>query len=91
MVVGSFVAVATVIPLAALLSRGLVVPIALFAVLVPPVVLAEMFGTPDSGVHLLLPGPYAILFRVVWLLESLLRSRYRGWNGGRFAAGPNPT
>lgn len=89
LIVGSLVAVATIIPLVALLSRGLVVPIALFAVFVPPVLLAGMFGTPDSGVHLLLLGPYAILFCVGWLFESLLRSRYRGWNGGRFAAKPN--
>lgn len=72
------------IPLAALLARGMVLPIVLFAPVVPYFLAVEVFITTDSPLHLFLFGPYAILLAIVWTLESVLRSRLRGWSGGRF-------
>ncbi|SEW21080.1 hypothetical protein [Natrinema salifodinae] len=82
-------AVVTVVPLAALLARGLLAPLVLFALVVPRFLLVEIFLTTDSYVHILVFGPYAIILAIAWKLEALLRSRYRGWNGGRFARRTN--
>lgn len=81
-----FAATAAVVavPLAALLSRGLLSPIVLFSILVPYFLLVEVFTTTDSPVHILLFGPYAVVLAVASLLEATIRSRLRGWNGGRF-------
>lgn len=81
-VFGFAVAVAAV-PLLALLSRGLLTPTVLFA-LVPYFLTVEVFITTDSPVHILLFGPYAVVLAVAWALEALIRSRLRGWDGGRF-------
>lgn len=75
--------VATAVALAALLARGAIAPILLFA-LVPYWLTVEVFVTTDSPVHLLLVGPYALVLAVAWGLEELCRSRLWGWNGGRF-------
>lgn len=83
-VTGAVVAV----PLAALLARGLLLPIVLFALLVPYFVIVEVFVTTDSPVHILLFGPYAVVLAAAWLLEAAVRSRLRGWDGGRFARRP---
>lgn len=82
-VFGFAVAVAAV-PLLALLSRGLLTPTVLFALLVPYFLIVEVFVTTDSPVHILLFGPYAVVLAVAWALEALIRSRLRGWDGGRF-------
>ncbi|RQG97209.1 hypothetical protein [Natrarchaeobius chitinivorans] len=73
------------VPLAALLGRGIVSPAVLFAVLVPYFLTVEVFVATDSPVHILLFGPYAIVLAVAWALEAGIRSRLRGWEGGRFA------
>lgn len=73
------------VPLAALLARGLLAPVALFALLVPYFLGVEVFLATDSPVHILLFGPYAVVLAVAWLLEAAVRSRLRGWDGGRFA------
>lgn len=73
------------VPLAALLARGLLLPIVLFAALVPYFVTVEVFATTDSPVHILLFGPYAVVIAAAWLLEEAVRSRLWGWDGGRFA------
>lgn len=77
-------AVATV-PLAALLARGIVSPVLLFALAIPYLLVIEVFTTTDSPVHILLFGPYAIIMVVAWVLEAALRSRLGGWDGGRFS------
>ncbi|RQG89966.1 hypothetical protein EA462_08135 [Natrarchaeobius halalkaliphilus] len=76
----------TAVPLAAVLARGIVSPAILFAVLVPYVLSVEVFTTTDSPVHLLLFGPYAVVLVVAWVLEATVRSRVRGWDGGRFVS-----
>lgn len=70
------------VPLAALLTRGLLAPILLFALLVPYFLTVEVFVTTDSPVHILLFGPYAVVLAVVAVLEAAIRSRLRG-RGGR--------
>lgn len=85
LVIFTAVAAAVAVPLAALLSRGLLSPIGLFALLVPYFLLVEVFTSTDSPVHLFLFGPYAIVLAVAGLLEATIRSRLRDWNGGRFA------
>ncbi|OVE85539.1 hypothetical protein [Natronolimnobius baerhuensis] len=71
------------VPLAALLARGLLLPTVLFAP-VPYLLVYEVFVTTDSHVHILLFGPYALVLALAWALEAVLRSRLRGWDGGRF-------
>ncbi|ELY94312.1 hypothetical protein C482_18427 [Natrialba chahannaoensis JCM 10990] len=71
------------VPLVALLSRGLVVPIALFA-LVPYALAVEVFVTTDSPVHILLFGPYALLLLATAVVEYWLRANLSGWDGGQF-------
>lgn len=80
----AFGAAVTVVPIAALLSRGLVAPLALVAVWVPRVFHIEAFGDPHGPFHLIFLGILAIACAIVAALEALLRSRYRGWDGGRF-------
>ncbi|ELZ07378.1 hypothetical protein [Natrialba aegyptia] len=82
-----FVAAAAVaaVPLAALLTRGLLLPTVLFALLVPYFLTIEVFTATDSPVHILLFGPYAVGLLIGAAFENWLRSRLRGWNGGRFA------
>lgn len=79
------VAVAAV-PLAALLSNGILLPTVLFAALVPYALTVEVFVATDSPVHILLFGPYAIVLAVAWGVEKALRTRVSGWDGGRFDA-----
>lgn len=88
-VVFVFAAAVTAVPLAALLARGIVAPTVLFAP-VPYFLIYEVFVTTDSPVHILLFGPYTIVLAVAWALEAAIRSRFGGWNGGRFT-GRNPT
>lgn len=78
------VAAATAVPLTALLARGHLAPLVLFALVVPRFLLVDVFGSPDSYAHIAILGAFAVVLAVVWLLESLLRSWLRGWNGGRF-------
>ncbi|WP_255194170.1 hypothetical protein [Natronobeatus ordinarius] len=73
------------VPLAALLARGIVSPVLLFALAIPYLLVVEVFTTTDSPVHILLFGPYAIVMIVAWALEAALRSRVGGWDGGRFS------
>ncbi|WP_207891103.1 hypothetical protein [Natrarchaeobius oligotrophus] len=86
--VGVFVVTIAVaaVPLAAVLTRGIVSPVVLFA-LVPYFLVVEVFAATDSPVHILLFGPYAIVLAIAWVLEGAARSRVRGWDGGRFAVG----
>ncbi|ELY89124.1 hypothetical protein C483_14275 [Natrialba hulunbeirensis JCM 10989] len=81
-------AAVTAVPLAALLSRGLVVPLVLFA-LVPYALAVEVFVTTDSPVHILLFGPYAVCLLVAAAVEYWLRTKVGGWDGGRFAGQPS--
>ena len=71
--------------LATLLARGLVVPLTIFALWTPNVLYTEAFRSTDSGLHLLLFGALAVVCAVCWKLEEVIRTRYRGWDGGRFA------
>lgn len=83
-VVFVFAAAVTAVPLAALLARGIVAPTVLFAP-VPYFLVYEVFVTTDSPLHILLFGPYAVVLALAWVLEEAIRSRLRGWDGGRFA------
>ncbi|WP_222913846.1 hypothetical protein [Natrinema sp. SYSU A 869] len=79
-------AVATVVPLAALLSYGIVSPFVLYGWLVMATLHTEAFTAPDSGLHIPILGVSSIGFVIVAGLELLVRSRLRGWDGGRFAS-----
>lgn len=57
---------------------------ALFAIWVPRTFHVEAFGDPHGPLHLVVLGPFAVACAIVGLLEALYRSRYRGWDGGRF-------
>ncbi|MEY7850800.1 hypothetical protein AB7C87_16540 [Natrarchaeobius sp. A-rgal3] len=81
----AFATVVAVVPLAALYARGIVSPAILFVLLVPYFLTVEVFATTDSPIHILLFGPYALVLAAAWALESAVRSRVRGWDGGRFA------
>ncbi|ELY30888.1 hypothetical protein C500_07618 [Natrialba magadii ATCC 43099] len=82
--VGFVVATAVAaVPLAALFSRGLVIPVVLFA-LVPYALAVEVFLTTDSPVHILLFGPYAVGLLIAAAVEYWLRAKLGGWDGGRF-------
>lgn len=83
-VVFIFTAAVTAIALAAVLARGFVLPVVLFALFVPSVLVVDVFVTTDSPVHFLLLGPYAVVLAVAWALEAAVRSRLGGWDGGRF-------
>jgi len=76
----------TAVPLVALLKTGLVLPTALFALVVPYSLATEVFVTTESPVHILLFGPYTVVLALSWLLESQIRTRLLGWDGGRFVA-----
>ncbi|WP_254763472.1 hypothetical protein [Natrinema marinum] len=89
-IIGCLVAAATAIPLTALLSSGIVAPFALFAFWIVLVLRALVFGSPTGIAALAVPGLLAVLCTVVWIVEHLLRSRFRGWNGGRFANSIRP-
>ncbi|MWV39962.1 hypothetical protein [Natrialba sp. INN-245] len=86
----AFATAVAAVPLAALYARGIVSPAILFVLLVPYLLTVEVFVTTDSPVHILLFGPYALVLALAWALESVVRSRLRGWDGGRFAR-ENPT
>lgn len=77
-------AVATAVPLAALLSRGIVSPFVLYSWFVPDTMQTEIFLTTDSGLHIVVMGVASLLFALLAGLELWLRSRLRGWDGGRF-------
>lgn len=72
------------VPLAALLTRGMLLPMVLFAPVVPYLLGMEAFVTTDSPVHVLLFGPYAAVLLVAWGLEAAVRSRVRGGDRGTF-------
>jgi hypothetical protein len=74
----------TAVPLAALLSRGLVLPLLLYLVVVPRFLLFQVFTLADSYVQILALGPYVLVLLLAWELERWARSRYRGWEGGKF-------
>lgn len=78
---------AAAVPLAALLRDGALLPMALFAAYVPYALILEVFVTTDSPLHILLFGPYAIVLAVAWGVETALRDRISGRNGGRFGVG----
>ena len=84
LIVFAAAAAVTVVPIWAVLARGLVLPAALFAVVVPYFLIVEVFVATECPVHLLLFGPYAVVLALVGALEAALRARLRGWNGGRF-------
>lgn len=73
LVVLVFASSVAVVPLAALLSRGVLLPTLLFVV-VPYSLAVEVFVTTDSPVHILLFGPYAIVLLVAWAIERAIRS-----------------
>ncbi|WP_226006670.1 hypothetical protein [Natrinema salinisoli] len=77
-------AVATAVPLAVLLSHGIVSPFVLYSWIVTATLQTEAFTAPDSGLHIPLLGASAIVFGIVAVLELLVRSRLRGWDGGKF-------
>lgn len=79
-------AVATAVPLAALLSYGIVSPFVLYGWLVTATLHTEAFTAPDSGLHVPILGVSSIGFEIVAGLELMVRSRLRGWDGGRFAS-----
>lgn len=79
----------TAVPLAALLSCGLVLPLLLYLVVVPRFLLYEAFGLTDSYVAVLALGPYALVLLIAWVLEGWVRSRCRGRDGGTFAKWTN--
>lgn len=72
------------VPLAALLTRGMVAPTILFVLVVPYFLTIEVFTTTDSPVHILLFGPYVIVLAIVWYIEATIRSRLYDWDGGKF-------
>ncbi|WP_306053119.1 hypothetical protein [Natronococcus wangiae] len=84
LVVFAAAAAVTAVPLRALLARGLLSPVLLFAVVVPYFLIVEVFVATDSPVHLVLFGSYAVVLSLVGALEAAFRSRIRGWSGGRF-------
>lgn len=90
LILGSFVVAATTISLAALLSFGIVTPFVLFTFGIVIVLRALVFGSPTGVAALVVPGLLAVLCAIVWVVEHLLRSRFRGWNGGRFANSVQP-
>lgn len=81
-----FIAAVAAIPLVAILRYGVLLPAVLFGVFVSYMLTSGVFVTTESPVHILLFGPYAIVLVLAWVVESALRSRFRGWNGGRFTA-----
>lgn len=82
---------AVAVPLAAVLTRGLVAPIVLFGLVVPRPLLTEVFETPDSPLFLLLLGPIAVVFALVAAIEYLVRYQWRtGDDGNRFATDSSP-
>ncbi|WP_049927026.1 hypothetical protein [Halopiger goleimassiliensis] len=75
-IVFAFTFASTAIPLWALFEDGAIAPLALFVALVAYFLVYEVFVSTDSPVHILLFGPYAVVFAVVWLLERSLRRRF---------------
>lgn len=84
-------AAATAVPLTAVLSRGFVTPLLLFAIWVPRSFHVEAFGDPHGVLHLFVLLPFTIGCAIAWALEALVRSRVRGWDGGRFTDGIDTT
>ncbi|MFP8954031.1 hypothetical protein ACLI4Z_13845 [Natrialbaceae archaeon A-arb3/5] len=80
-------AAVTAVPLAALLTRRLISPVVLFALLVPYLLAIEAFTATDSPVHIFLFGPYAIVLVIAWVVEATIRSRLGRNNGSGFATG----
>lgn len=79
-------AIATAVPFAALLSRGVVVPVVLYGLVAATTFRTEVFGSPGSGLNIVFFGVSAVVLALVALLELFVRSRLGGWNGGRFVA-----
>lgn len=84
LIIGSFVAVDTVLALTALLSTGIVTPFLLFVIWIPIVLRALVFGSPSGVAPLVVPGFLIILLAIAWLVEFIVRFRFRGWDGGQF-------
>ncbi len=82
---GGFTALATAVALGALLQWGLLAPLLLYAWYVPIALRAEVFSSPDSGVHFIVVGGLGVVSVAVAALEFLLRSALLGWDGGRFS------
>lgn len=81
--------VATAVALGALFSRGFVTPLALYAVVAPAIVVATVFPSHPSpdGSHPELSFLYlSFAVAALTLLELVIRSRYRDWDGGTFVA-----
>ncbi|WP_247730174.1 hypothetical protein [Halovivax limisalsi] len=76
-------AVATAVPFAALLARGLVSPVLLYSLVITTHARAEAFSSPD-GLAIVFLGFMAVVFAIVAVIEWLVRSRLFGWDGGRF-------
>ncbi|QLG63485.1 hypothetical protein [Halorarum salinum] len=69
---------AAAVPLLFALTRGLVSPALLGCWLLGSTVHVSVFGDPDSPVHLLLLGAFAVGLVLVGLLEGALRGRFGG-------------
>lgn len=77
-------AAGTAAPLLALVSRGVVTPLGLYALYAPASLITAAITSTDGPVWVSLFGFGLVLAPLLWKLEELLRSRYLGWNGGRF-------
>lgn len=71
-------AAAAAVPLWFALTRGLVSPALLCCWLVVWITDVSVFGDPDSPVHLMLLGAFAVAFALVGVLEGTLRERVGG-------------
>ena len=86
--------IATAIALTALLTRGLVTPMALYVYWTSGIVEATVFPPHPSPEHHTHPAVMFLFLSVALpllaLLEWALRSRVRGWDGGVFADRADP-
>jgi len=74
---GGFATVATAIALGAVLDRGLLAPVALYAVVVPTAMGTEVFTVPESGMHVLAIGVLAAVSIGVAVLEMSIQTGIR--------------
>lgn len=81
LVVFACATLAAAVPLAALLARGLVVPLILFLLVVPRPLLREVFVGTDSPLFLILLGPFALVFAIAGAVEYYVRTRARDDGG----------
>lgn len=83
-----FATTVTIVPLLALLGRGIVSPALAYLLTVPSTFLIEVFTTPESPVHFLLFGPLAVGFVGLWALEELFHRRSAVLDRSRFLGSP---